>query len=449
MRFRFRTPFILANVLVLLGLAAVSQANTSLADFRVTSPHPQVVADFELEIPRGHRPFARTDSNIEDEATRPIRRILKVDRGDTLMDLLVQAGIDRSEAHNAIQALRKLYDPRTLKAGHEIIVTFGRSGDGIAAGGFQGVGLQPQPDRQLWVRRHDDGFAASEVKLKVTRELARYSGTIRSSLFEAAAQAGVPVQVLVGMIRALSYDVDFQRDIQPGDGFEVMFERFYDTRGEVVRDGEVLYANLIMSGTPIAIYRHAGPDGEPDYYNRKGESVRKALLRTPVDGARLSSGFGKRKHPILGYNKMHKGVDFAAPTGTPIYAAGTGTIEMAGKNGGYGYYVRIRHSSGYSTAYAHLSRFAKGIRSGKKVRQGEIIGYVGTTGRSTGPHLHYEVLVKGKQINPLSVKVPSGIKLAGKQLQRFTAAMTDIDKTFAALPERAKLASNATGGKPE
>jgi len=178
----------------------------------------------------------------------------------------------------------------------------------------------------------------------------------------------------------------------------------------------------------IEVYRFTPSDGRTDYFKPNGESIRRALLRTPIDGARISSGFGMRKHPILGYSRMHKGIDFAAPTGTPIFAAGDGVITQIGRNGGYGNYIRIRHNSRYSTAYAHISRFAKGIRKGSRVRQGQVIAYVGSTGRSTGPHLHYEVLVEGKQTNPRSIKLPTGQILEGEDLKAFQAAKTEIDR---------------------
>ncbi len=405
------------------------------------------LTEFESEMHLASLSHHHSDSEIEDRAARPIQHVVQVDKGDTLMDLLLRAGVERSDALNAISALREVYNPRNLRVGQEVTVTFARPADGIGSGPFQGVTLQPEADRQVTARRHADGFAAKEIKHQVTRELTRYSGTIRSNLFESAAAAGIPISTLVEMIRALSYDVDFQRDIQPGDTFEVLFERYVDKRGERVRDGDIMYASLTLSGNRVAIYRYVNSRGVADYYDGKGDSVRKALLRTPVDGARLSSGFGERRHPILGYTRMHKGVDFAAPTGTPIYAAGDGVIDEAGTRNGYGYYVRIRHNGKYSTAYAHMSRFAQGIRTGKPIQQGQIIGYVGSTGASTGPHLHYEILVDGGQVNPLSVKFSGGSKLEGKEEPLFEAQRKDIDKTFANLPESSKLAQAATRTK--
>ncbi len=233
---------------------------------------------------------------------------------------------------------------------------------------------------------------------------------------------------MIELMRAFSYDVDFQREIQPGDKFDLVYEAFYDNEGRMAKTGNILVASLSLSGTPLSLYSFTPSSGFTDFFDEKGQAVRKALLRTPVDGARLSSGFGVRKHPILGYNKMHKGLDFAAPSGTPIYAAGDGVIERIGRNGGYGKYIRIRHHSGYKTAYAHMKGYGKGVKKGKRVKQGQIIGYVGTTGRSTGPHLHYEVLVNNKQVNPRKIKLPAGEKLKKQDLKNFQAHRADMDQ---------------------
>ena len=210
--------------------------------------------------------------------------------------------------------------------------------------------------------------------------------------------------------------------------------------GVVVNNGEIQYAKLTLRGTELPLYRFETPEGNLDYFNTKGESVRKALMKTPIDGARLSSRFGNRKHPILGYTRLHAGVDFAAPRGTPIYAAGDGTVTVAGTNGGYGKYIKIRHNGTYSTAYAHLNGYARGVRKGKRVRQGQVIGYVGSTGRSTGPHLHYEIHRNGKQINPLGLKLPSGEKLKGQTLEAFLSLRDTVDRQFALLSDPRQVA---------
>jgi len=221
------------------------------------------------------------------------------------------------------------------------------------------------------------------------------------------------------IVKLFSWDVDFQRDVQPGDHFAAIYDHMTDDAGNAAGLGVIAYAALELNGRVIKAYRFKRSDGSVDYYNEDGRPLRKWLLRTPVDGARLSSRFGARRHPILGYTRMHKGVDFAAASGTPIYAAGDGRVEVVGRNKGYGNYVRIRHNAEYSTAYGHMSRFAKGLRRGQMVKQGTIIGYVGATGLATGPHLHYEILQAGAQINPLSVKTIEQVQLAGADLRRF------------------------------
>ena len=272
---------------------------------------------------------------------------------------------------------------------------------------------------------------------------------IDSSLFEAGASVGVPIPVMAAMIRAYSYDVDFQRDIQPGDEFQVMYERYFTDEGAAARDGDILYAALTLGGKQMELYRYKTRDGIVDYFNRQGESIRKALLRTPIDGARVSSKFGMRRHPILGFSKMHAGMDFAAPTGTPIYAAGNGVIEEIGRKNGYGNYVRIKHNQQIATAYAHLSKFGGGMRRGGRVQQGDIIGYVGTTGRSTGPHLHYEVLRGGRQINPMSIDLPTGVALEGREMAAFKHHVEETDRQFAASLQSSQQVAQSVGANSE
>jgi len=254
---------------------------------------------------------------------------------------------------------------------------------------------------------------------------------------------------MAAMIRAYSYDVDFQRDIQPGDEFQVMYERYFTDGGATARDGDILYAALTLGGKQMELYRYKTRDGIVDYFNRQGESIRKALLRTPIDGARVSSKFGMRRHPVLGFSKMHEGMDFAAPVGTPIYAAGNGVVEDLGPRNGYGNYVRIKHNQQIATAYAHLSKLGEGIRRGGRVQQGDIIGYVGTTGRSTGPHLHYEVLRGGRQINPMAVDMPSGIALEGRELVAFKHHVEETDRQFIASLQSSQQVAQSVGATGE
>jgi len=307
---------------------------------------------------------------------------------------------------------------------------------------FAALVFQPNIYNTITVALNEQGgFEAGKQKTIVQRRLFRAEGKITSSLYLSAVKAGVSPSILMELIRLYSWDVDFQRSIRPGDGFEVMFEKLYTEDGEFARFGNVLYGKLVLSGTNLPLYRFTTKAGLTDFFGINGKSARKALMRTPIDGARLSSGFGRRRHPILGYTKMHRGLDFAAPRGTPIYAAGNGTVVYRARNGAYGNYIRIRHNSEYSTAYGHMSRFSRKVRRGRRVKQGQIIGYVGTTGRSTGPHLHYEVLNRGRQLNPFRLKLPSGKSLKGAELVRFNAERQRVQEKYTSLPKSATVAS--------
>jgi murein DD-endopeptidase MepM/ murein hydrolase activator NlpD len=253
------------------------------------------------------------------------------------------------------------------------------------------------------------------------------SGTIDNGLFNAAMAAGVPHDLLVEAIALFSFEVDFQRDLRAGDQFELFYDTLNNDRGDVAKAGELYFAKLVLSGKEMRYYRFKPRSGASDLFSPDGHSIRKALLQTPVDAMRISSSFGMRLHPVLGYTMMHRGVDFAAPSGTPVRAAGDGRVVVAGNGGSYGNYVRIQHNSNYSTAYAHLRSFASGVKSGARVRQGEVIAYVGATGRATGPHLHYEVLLGGKQVNPRGVRLPAGETLAGDDLRIFKQRLQEVD----------------------
>jgi murein DD-endopeptidase MepM/ murein hydrolase activator NlpD len=356
-----------------------------------------------------------------------------VRRGDTLMDILSRARIDQAEAYAAVQSLRQVYDPRRLRAGQALAITADDdTGDDAADDARRrllGLRFDLSFDHQIRVTRSADGsYDATKTDRPQHRELTRTAGTIDDSLYLAAERAELPQEVTAALIKLFSWDVDFQRDLRPGDAFETLYDEVSLEDGSgAVHGGDLLYGALTLSGTLLGAYRFELEDGDVEYFDRNGKSLRKFLLRTPVDGARISSRFGMRMHPILGYSLMHKGVDFAAPVGTPIYAAGNGRVVVAGRNGGYGNYVRIRHNGDYSTAYAHMLRFARGIAPGHRVTQGQVIGYIGTTGRSTGPHLHYEVLRDDAQINPMSVKQAPNTQLAGADLKRFQQEVARID----------------------
>ena len=267
---------------------------------------------------------------------------------------------------------------------------------------------------------------ASEENIKIKKEINSLKFLITKSLYEDGIEAGVPVSILADSIRLYSFDIDFQRDIKKNTVFEVSYEILHNTKRQNIEYGNIQYIKLIIEKTNLEYFIFKSQKGDYDYFNKDGKNVKKSILKTPIDGARLSSNFGMRKHPISGYNKLHKGVDFAAPKGTPVYAGGNGIVEFIGNNGGYGKYIRLRHNNEYKTAYAHLSSFNKNIYKGKRINQGSVIGYVGSTGNSTGPHLHYEILFQNKQINPMKLKLPSGKILKGQELEEFNKNSKEI-----------------------
>jgi murein DD-endopeptidase MepM/ murein hydrolase activator NlpD len=355
-------------------------------------------------------------------------RELQVGRGETLAGILTRAGASQDEAHAAINSIANVYDPRRLRPGDSINVVFNRDAQSQAR--LTAIAFRSEPGASIAANLTMPGrFAAREVLMPLTFEIARIAAPVESSLYSSALELGATDREVAALADAFSYDVDFQRDVRPGDRFEIVFERFYDDDGATVRTGELLFVSLDTRSGTRNFYSFRGPgDERPDWFDADGKSARRFLMKTPINGARLSSGYGMRRHPILGYSRMHRGTDFAASTGTPIMAAGDGVIARAGPFSSFGNYVRIRHGDGYETAYAHMSRFARGIRAGARVRQGQIIGYVGTTGRSTGPHLHYEVMRRGQQINPMSLRTATGRNLRGRALELFEIERARIDR---------------------
>jgi murein DD-endopeptidase MepM/ murein hydrolase activator NlpD len=359
--------------------------------------------------------------------------VKKVGSGDTVVGFLIKAGLDNKESYFASKALEKYYDPKRIKPGQEVKITYHSEGDDYS---FKNFSFQIDPLKTVTVMKDDSGNFTSELNEKeAVQKLYAKKAVIDISLYGSALEAGIPLSVIADAIRVYSWDVDFQRDIRHGDSISILYERYETEEGLAVKGGNILFANLTVNGHEIPLYRFEKADGDVDYFKPDGSSARKTLMKTPIDGARISSGYGMRHHPVLGYNKMHKGVDFAAPRGTPIYAAGDGVVERASRNGGYGKYIRIRHNGSLKTAYAHLNAYGKGISTGKRVKQGQIIGYVGTTGRSTGPHLHYEVLKEGKQMDPAKLKLPQGEKLKGNNLTVLTNHIKEIDLRFVSLFE--------------
>jgi|GEM_PF-3788038 len=385
-------------------------------------------------------------SKILEEKARlmPKSRKVTVSKGDTLVSLLVnKANVSRDEAFKAVDALKKLYNPSNIIPGNEITVFFHKNPE-LALDEFKGIKIDKDVINSVTVNRSDKGTYKAKETTKDVRKVSRgFKGDINSSLYMDAKLAGVPDNIIADMIKIYSWNVDFQRDIQNGDKFEVLFEEYRTEDNKVVPGkGKVIYAKLALQGDAMPLYLFEDRDGFVDYFDDKGQSAKKVLMKTPINGARLSSGFGMRRHPIMGYSKMHQGLDFAAPSGTPIYASGNGIIEKIGRFSSYGNYIKINHRNNLKTAYGHMKGFKSGLKPGSKVKQGDVIGYVGSTGRSTGPHLHYEVILKGVQKNPASVDLPTGTLLRGKDLAKFKKQRDNMQASFKDATKNREVASS-------
>lgn len=362
----------------------------------------------------GNVSHANIDKNL-DSVT------IEIKEGYSLVQLLKSIGINDNDAQLATEELSNVYDPYAIGPGQKVKVTFeilDTEGKDI---NFSAMEISISKSQKIQVTKLENNLFFAHIFVSKTQpKLVYIHATVGATLFSAAMHAGLSHEMFNELIKAYSFDVDFQRDVVRGNELEVLYEALYDDDGKLISNGDILYTSLKINRGRFTIYRYTTPDGKYDYYTEDGNSVQKSLLRTPVNGARISSGYGNRRHPIMGFTKMHKGVDFAAPKGTPVYAAGDGTILEIRRKGSYGKYINIFHSGSYSTIYAHLSGFATHLRRGSKVRQGQIIGYVGSTGRSTGPHLHYEVIQNGKHINPLTINSDTGKRLSGTEQELFS-----------------------------
>jgi len=366
-------------------------------------------------------------------------------RRETLSDLVNRLDLPENQGHQALYSLTQadLLDARRVRPGLEVKAH-------VASDGLNALSVDVDAGRRLMAKRMPNGeFKAFELNSLLIPTPFIVKGKIETSLYRDAQMLGAEDQQVVDFAQVFAYDLDFQREVHPGDEFEMVFDVLTDERGNVIRRGDVHFAALNGKAVNKSFYRFTTPDEKiTDYFQANGESSTKFLMKTPINGARLSSRFGTRRHPISGYTRLHKGTDFAAPTGTPIYAAGNGVVERASRYGGYGHYVRIRHAKGYKTAYAHMSRYGRGIKSGRSVRQGQIIGYVGSTGASTGPHLHYEVWKRGKPVDVMRLKLPTGRKLAmdPEIFQAFEVERDRIDAIRATQPAREDALITASVG---
>ena len=350
------------------------------------------------------------------------KKTIVIKKGQSLNSILSEAGASQKEIFNISKILRQYISLKKINTNQIFEVLTNKDNGEI-------IRLTVNLDNinSLHIFKQDNKFVANKIEKILYKKTVLGEGLIKSSLFQAAQKENIEAEVVVDFARIFGFEIDFQRDIRKNDIFQIVYDKYVDDDGELQKNGKIIYAYMKNKGRVIALYRFVDQKGIPGYYQTNGKSIEKALMKTPINGARLSSTYGMRKHPILGYNKMHRGTDFAAPKGTPIMASGSGIIEMAKWNGAYGKYIRIRHNSKYKTAYAHLNGYARGIKRGAKVRQGQIIGYVGSTGRSTGPHLHYEVLVNGKRINSQRLKLPSGRTLRGEDRKKFEISRIKID----------------------
>lgn len=358
--------------------------------------------------------------NVIEEINNLQEIVFEVKKNQTFSKIVSKYLSSDKVVFNVVNEIEKTFDLRKLKAGIKILFYQDQASKKLVK-----IIIPIENDINLNVFIAEN-IAVEKKYLKTKLESHSKEYLITNSLYSDGIKNNIPIEILTKLIRLYSFDLDFQRDIRKDTKVSIS----YDSKNIEDRDqqyfGDINYALIEIEINKLEYFKFKTDEGFIDYFNKKGENVKKSILKTPIDGARLSSTFGIRKHPILGYNKMHRGVDFAASKGTSVFAGGNGTIEFAGKNGGYGNYIRIRHNNEYKTAYAHLLGFKKGISTGIRVNQGNVIGYVGSSGRSTGPHLHYEIIYQNEQINPLALKLPSGKKLKGKELERFISEMKTI-----------------------
>ena len=347
----------------------------------------------------------------------------KISSGETFESILNGYSIDKEEINQIRKKLSKKINLNKLKTNQKVKFTLDQSTNLIKEFIFQVSNTE-----KIYLSRDikTDQFNSKILVTKLKKRIIYNENIILQSLYKSAVSKDVPPNIIVEFARIYGFQVDFQRDIKKRDNFQIMYEILVDDSGKLIETGNILYANLKLSGENNSLYYFNKKESE-GHYDKSGKSVKKALMKTPINGARLSSPFGMRKHPIDGFNKMHRGTDFAAPKGTPIMASGDGVVKKAGWCGGGGNCVVIKHNSTYQTVYAHMSKFAQGVRSGVRVKQGQTIGFVGSTGKSTGPHLHYEVIVNGKRINSQKLKLPSGKILKGEERKLFETQKIKLD----------------------
>ncbi|MEQ1520301.1 MAG: M23 family metallopeptidase [Aestuariivirga sp.] len=416
----------------------------------------------ESELPYGEQETAVLDAEIEavenenenittitkSPPPEPVDETFKLAKGDTLVQELTERGVSKAAAQSLVKSIEPILPLKMIKAGTEFEVTLDRQYDFYGREVIFPVELsfKPGPKETIVVSADEDGRFDARIDGRKDGATSQYAeipnfrsrSRIGSGLYATAKDNNVPDYIVSEFTRVFSYDVDFQHQISASDSFEMFFGK--PLSGTSSKRKVLHYAQLNFDGKSKAYFRFTSADGHTDYYDESGRSASRALLKTPVSGARLTSSFGMRRHPLLRYNKMHTGVDFGAPTGTPIRAAGSGVVDIAGRHGAYGIAVVLKHGEKYKTLYAHMSRLAAGVRNGTRVNQGQIIGYVGTTGRSTGPHLHYEVRVNNKPVNPTTIRAAGGRQLAGKDLEKYRVTKQRVLAMMQTAPSSTQVA---------
>jgi murein DD-endopeptidase MepM/ murein hydrolase activator NlpD len=350
---------------------------------------------------------------------------LKVRNGDSIQRILYDQKISPADVNNVINALRREYNIGALRNDQKVYLIVKREKNGNFVSRLT-VNIDNITSVHVFLNK-DNVYETRRVTKILTKKNHLVETTIDRGIYRTAKQSGIENSIVAQFARLYGFEVDFQRDLKKNDKIKIFYERYLDDDGVPQRTGNIIYSEITNVERNIILYRYEYPNGSIAYFTPEGKSIEKSLMRTPINGAKLSSRYGFRIHPILGYNQMHQGTDFAAPIGTPVMASGAGTVEYSGWKGGYGKFISIRHSAVYQTNYAHLQDYAKGMRRGAKVQQGQVIGYLGSTGSSTGPHLHYEVVVNGKKENSQTLKLPSAAPLEGNNKNFFEIQKRNID----------------------
>lgn len=356
----------------------------------------------------------------------------EIKKGDTIQKILKKLKVQNNDIQNIINQYKKYGSPNKLLVGNTIDIIVEKS---LSSNKNTIVKFSVPVTKSTTIaitKNEENKIISNKIITKLYKRKILSENIIKKNLYSSATEVNINPDTIIEFARIFGFEIDFQRDIRKNDYFKIVYEKYFDENGEFIKSGSILYAHMAVDGREITLYKF-GNDKSYGYFNINGKSVEKALMKTPINGARLSSSFGMRKHPIQGFNKMHTGTDFAAPMGTPIMASGSGTITRAKWCGGGGNCIKIKHNSTYTTIYAHMKNFAAGMKVGKKVRQGQIIGYVGSTGISTGPHLHYEVIINKKKVNSQTLKLPSGKVLKDDERKQFEIHRIKVDVLIAEL----------------